>query len=123
MSSFGEILSEFKKSEEAENIVAIIEDNDLQNGMIAWKSVRIRYKAATDCQEKLRSVRDDLINAIYWRVERNQTQIAGGFTPNDDNTKMLAIYAYLQALRDFPATNPITTQVQYDALVWPTIPT
>ena len=52
MSSFGEILSEIKGSEEAENIVAIIDNNELQNGMIAWKSVQIRYKPASDCQEK-----------------------------------------------------------------------
>ena len=52
MASFGEILSEFKGDEEAENIVAIMGDEDLQNGMIAWKSVRIRYKAATECLHK-----------------------------------------------------------------------
>lgn len=49
MSSFGEVLAAFKANEEAENIVAIIEDEELQNGMIAWKSVRIRYRAASDC--------------------------------------------------------------------------
>lgn len=52
MASFGEILASFKEDEEPENIVAIIDDEDLQNGMIAWKSVRIRYKAASDCMEK-----------------------------------------------------------------------
>ena len=52
MASFGEILSDFKGDEEAENIVAIMGDDDLQNGMIAWKSVRIRYKAATECLDK-----------------------------------------------------------------------
>jgi hypothetical protein len=51
MSSFGEVLASFKKEEEAENIVAIIDDDELQSGMIAWKSVRIKYKAATDCKE------------------------------------------------------------------------
>jgi len=52
VASFGEVLASFKKDEEAENIVAIIDDDDLQNGMIAWKSVRIKYKAAKDCIEK-----------------------------------------------------------------------
>lgn len=51
MSSFGEVLSGFKEDEEPENIVAIIDDEDLQNGMIAWKSVRIRFKPALDCPE------------------------------------------------------------------------
>ena len=52
MSSFGEILASFKADEEAENIVAIIDDHDLQNGLIAWKAVRIKYRASQDCQEK-----------------------------------------------------------------------
>jgi hypothetical protein len=51
MASFGEILAGFKGDEEPENIVPIIDDDVLQTGMIAWKSVRIRYKAATDCME------------------------------------------------------------------------
>lgn len=52
MSSLGEILDEFKASEEPENIVAIIDNSELQNGMIAWKSVQIKYKPSTNCQEK-----------------------------------------------------------------------
>jgi hypothetical protein len=52
MASFGEILNTFKKDDEPENIVAIINDDKLQNGMIAWKSVYIKYKAATDCTDK-----------------------------------------------------------------------
>jgi hypothetical protein len=52
MPSFGEMLASFKASEEPENIVAILEDDELQNGMIAWKSVEIRYKAASDCTLK-----------------------------------------------------------------------
>jgi len=52
MSSFGEILNDFKANEEADNIIAIIDNSELQNGMIAWKSVQIKYKSASDCQEK-----------------------------------------------------------------------
>lgn len=52
MATFGEILSEFKTDDEPENIVAMINDEELQNGMIAWKSVRITYKASSDCKEK-----------------------------------------------------------------------
>ena len=82
MSSFGEILAEFKKAEEAENIVAIIEDNDLQNGMIAWKSVRIKYKAASDCQDK------DPVAKWYWlwdQIEYNANEfgvVAGSKAQN-----------------------------------------
>lgn len=52
MASFGEILANFKANDEVENIVAIITDTALQNGLIAWKSVSIRYKPASDCVEK-----------------------------------------------------------------------
>lgn len=51
MASFGEILAGFKNSEEAENVVAILNNEDLQNCLIAWKSVRVRYKPASDCTD------------------------------------------------------------------------
>jgi hypothetical protein len=51
MASFGEVLAGFKNSEEAENVVAILNNEDLQNCLIAWKSVRVRYKSASDCSE------------------------------------------------------------------------
>jgi len=82
MSSFGEVIAEFKKNEEAENIVAIIEDNDLQNGMIAWKSVRIKYRAATDCKDK------DPVSRWYWlwdQIEYNANEfgvVAGSKAQN-----------------------------------------
>jgi len=49
MASFGEVLQSFKSSEEVENVVAIIDNKDLQNGILAWKSVRITYLKAEDC--------------------------------------------------------------------------
>jgi len=77
----------------------------------------------TDYMALMRSHRDDLINNIYWRVERYQSQDAGGITPTDDDTKMAEIYVYLQSLRDMPETYPdIDTKEKYDALVWPTVP-
>ena len=52
MSSFGEVLAHFKKSEEPENIVPLIEDAALRNGLVAWKSVTIKNKPAEDCKFK-----------------------------------------------------------------------
>ena len=49
---FGSILSEFKQDEEPENIMAMIDDKELQQGMIAWKSVRVWFKPAKTCEEK-----------------------------------------------------------------------
>jgi len=71
----------------------------------------------------LRTVRGGLIDDIYWRVERHQSQDAGGITPTDNDTKMAEIYTYLQTLRDFPEVHPdVDTKVKYAALVWPTVP-
>jgi hypothetical protein len=60
MATFGEILAAFKGNEEAENIVAIIEDEELQNNMIAWKSIRIRYRTPSDCAAQ------DLVERWEW---------------------------------------------------------
>ena len=94
MSSFGEVLSEFKKAEEAENIVAIIEDHDLQNGMIAWKSVRITYKHPTDCQEK------DPVAKWYWlwsQIDYNPTEF--GIVSGSKAQNVGALLTRLRGLR------------------------
>lgn len=52
MADFGTILSRFKENEEPENIVAIIDDDEMLKGLVAWKSVVVKYKAAGECQEK-----------------------------------------------------------------------
>ena len=71
MASFGEILAWFKSEEEAENIVAIMGDEDLQNGMIAWKSVRIRFKAATDCAFRKIESRSSICSRTRLKVIRS----------------------------------------------------
>lgn len=51
MASFGEVLSDFKSraANEPENIAPLIDDQILMNGLIAWKSVPIRFKKSEDC--------------------------------------------------------------------------
>jgi len=49
MSSFGDILQRFKDSEDPENLVPLMEDQTLRNGLVAWKSVSIKYKPAEEC--------------------------------------------------------------------------
>lgn len=51
MASFGEILAYFKRkaADEPENIVPLIDDTVLTNGLIAWKSIVIKYKSAEQC--------------------------------------------------------------------------
>ncbi len=47
--NFGEVLSHFKKSESAEYITPLVEDDTLRNAIVAWKSVVISYTDAADC--------------------------------------------------------------------------
>jgi hypothetical protein len=51
MATFGEILAHFKKaaSNEPENIVPLMQDDGLINGLISWKSVVIKYGEAGGC--------------------------------------------------------------------------
>lgn len=42
--TLSEAISDFKKSETAENIVPLVESEELRNGLVAWKSVVISFK-------------------------------------------------------------------------------
>lgn len=46
---FGSILQEFKDKEDADSIVPLVDDEDLRKGIVAWKSVVIKYKSVGDC--------------------------------------------------------------------------
>lgn len=52
MASFGEILENFKRAEEScvENLSPLIEDVTLRNGLVAWKSVPIKYLQPSSCE-------------------------------------------------------------------------
>ena len=41
--TLGEVLQRFKDDESAENIVPLVDDEELRNGVVAWKSVVIQY--------------------------------------------------------------------------------
>lgn len=49
MNNFGEVLGHFKKIEEAENIVPVIDDEQLRNALVGWKGVKISYKTPSNC--------------------------------------------------------------------------
>jgi hypothetical protein len=56
-SSFGEVLTEFKRAEAPENIFPLLQDVELCNALVAWKSVRISYLSSAECphdEEKAR---------------------------------------------------------------------
>lgn len=52
MNSFGEVLAFFKSSEDASSIVPLVDDDELRRGIVAWKSVVIRYKQSGTCEHK-----------------------------------------------------------------------
>jgi hypothetical protein len=50
--NFGEVLAHFKKKEDAESLVPLIEDQVLRKAIAAWKSVKITFKTPIgDCSE------------------------------------------------------------------------
>jgi hypothetical protein len=52
MGHFGDILNEFKGAEEPENIMPLLDDEILRNGVVAWKSVTITFKPLEECKYK-----------------------------------------------------------------------
>lgn len=49
--TFGDLLKKFKEGETADSIVPLVEDVDLRNGVVAWKSVIVRNKGMAECEE------------------------------------------------------------------------
>jgi len=72
MSSFGEVLKEFKEREEdcVENVAPLLEDGALRNALLAWKSVAIKYKNPTECQHKDETSR---WNWLWSQIEYDQS--------------------------------------------------
>jgi len=74
MAMFGDILAEFKNDEDAENLVPLMEDASLRNGMVAWKSVMIKYKnAGAQCPYKDETSK---WNWLWKQIEYDQSTFA-----------------------------------------------
>lgn len=68
-------------------------------------------------EAEARAERDRRIEAIRWRIERYQTQLAIGIETSDTETKYKKILKYIQALRD------ITLQENFPEYIeWPVEP-
>jgi hypothetical protein len=101
------------------------------DGVYGWRVVR----SAKDCRDNetyskvkpgpyeptdedkaadLRAERDARIEAIRWRIERNQSEVRLGQTPTDD---IAVLDAYVQALRDVPEQAGFPGAVE-----WPVCP-
>ena len=94
MASFGEVLARFKGSEEAENLVPLIEDDGLRKALVAWKSVSVRYKPSADCSQESPV---DQWNWLWQQVEYDEKQFmtVAGIRPQDT----VALLARLIGLR------------------------
>ena len=63
---------------------------------------------------EIRAERDRRIDAIRWRIERYQTQLAAGLETTDTAEHYKAILLYVQALRDIPEQAGFP-----DSIEWP----
>ena len=52
--TFGEILARFKGMEKdsPESVAPLLDNVELRNGLVSWRSVSIRYRDASDCHHK-----------------------------------------------------------------------
>jgi hypothetical protein len=97
MESFGEVLSYFKgrEEEDVENITPLIEDSQLRSGLVAWKSVSIRFIDGGARCESLTDV--EKWDWLWDQVEFNQDifGVVAGFRTQDIG----AIFLRLKGLR------------------------
>jgi hypothetical protein len=71
MATMGELLKYFKKTEAAENIIPLVESEELRNGLVAWKSVAIKYKDNSECELKDEASRWDWMwNQVEYDVKK-----------------------------------------------------
>ncbi len=69
---------------------------------------------ATEKAEELRAVRDGLIRAVMWRVERYMTQKDLGIATTDNEERYMAVLSYIEALRKVPEQSGFP-----DEVTWP----
>lgn len=96
MSSFSDILIEFKhlEDEHVENISPLLDEVELRNALVAWKSVSIKFKKCDPCPFE-----DEVSrwNWLWHQVEYDQAQFGkvAGLKPQNVG----AILTRLQGLR------------------------
>lgn len=108
MTKIGDIITDEDGAFYAETALWCNENNAMLEE-IAKKGDTRRFKVVeipekTDEEKKflVRLERDKMINEIFWRVERYQTQEAAKIQTTDDKETYGDILLYLQYLRDYP---------------------
>lgn len=82
-----------------------IKETDKQHTVVEFQLFTLERKAEIDNEAKsaeIRAERDRRIDAIRWRIERYQTQLAAGLETTDTAEQYQALLMYVQALRDVP---------------------
>jgi hypothetical protein len=82
MSSWDEVLAEFKADEAPESIVPLIEDERLRNAVVAWKSVTVQRTGKDNCE-----IQGDVArwNWLWTQVQYDQETFGtvAGLKPQD----------------------------------------
>lgn len=88
--TFGEVLKEFKNSEDVENIIPVMNNLELQSSIIAWKSVKVNYVKNETCGF---SDPNDKWAWLWTQVEYDMTQFAvvAGLKPQDAGRVLLRL--------------------------------
>lgn len=92
--TLGEVLERFKQKESAENIVPLVNNDELTNGIVAWKSVVITYSDNEECSATTEAEQWEW---MWSKVEFNCTQFAvvAGVPAQDANK----LFTRLKGLR------------------------
>ncbi len=82
-----------------------IKETGVNETIVEFQLVTLERKAEIDNEAKaaeIRAERDRRIDAMRWRIERFQTQLAAGLPTTDTAETYRDILLYLQYLRDLP---------------------
>lgn len=88
-------------SRQYDNYIYVGETETAYNGMIYIKGYAPEKPVDVKAAE-IRAERDRRIDAMRWRIERYQTQLAAGLETTDTAETYRDILLYLQYLRDLP---------------------
>lgn len=88
-------------SRQYDNYIYVGETETAYNGMIYIKGYAPEKPVDVKAAE-IRAERDRRIDAMRWRIERYQTQLAAGLPTTDTAEQYQAVLMYVQALRDIP---------------------
>lgn len=80
------------------------------------EAVNLPEKSIEQKSSEARAERDRRIDAVRWRIERYQTQLAAGLETTDTAEQYQALLIYVQALRDVPVQEGFP-----DTIEWPEV--